>query len=430
NDQLSWEEKNPEWQELFEESKIRDKLAEFTNMQMEGSDVFMSTFANLKSFPFFQHLAHWFLPFNKKYLLPTDDNLADIKMLEFLNLLMITPYLCNSDKYSFCYSVIQLPNQFRIISTTQFKIESAEIQKLENEENLLHGPKVAQYVVKQYIQDLYRFFKLHPERNQFIDIFSLPLSFHKTSSLSQIISDTESLRKFGELYFSKNFFSHAETIFTQLTQRDSTDNEIYEKIGYCRQMASDFEGALAAYLQSDIIRPDKPWTMQRIAMCYRRLKQPEKALEYYRMLERLTPENLSLQLNIGHCYFEQHAYAEALNCYYRVEFADEKQTRTMRPIAWTSFLMGKVDIAKRYYNAILDDKPTVQDYMNAGHVEWLLGNRRETIRLYKLAISLSDGNEIIFTTDFEKDIPDLIAAGIDKSEINLLIDELFYEFYE
>ena len=60
---ISTFDENPEWQEILENSGIADKMKELTEMQEEGSDVFMSTFAQLKSYPFFAKVANWFLPF-------------------------------------------------------------------------------------------------------------------------------------------------------------------------------------------------------------------------------------------------------------------------------------------------------------------------------------------------------------------------------
>jgi hypothetical protein len=44
---------NPEWEGYLKESGISDKLKEINNLQLEGSDVMMGTFSNLKTFPFF-----------------------------------------------------------------------------------------------------------------------------------------------------------------------------------------------------------------------------------------------------------------------------------------------------------------------------------------------------------------------------------------
>ena len=40
-----------------------NKLQEFTDLQMEGSDVLMGTFSMLKHFDFFRDEENWFLPF-------------------------------------------------------------------------------------------------------------------------------------------------------------------------------------------------------------------------------------------------------------------------------------------------------------------------------------------------------------------------------
>ena len=52
---------NPEWQELLEQSGIADKIKELNDLQMEGSDVFLSTFSGLKSFPFFQEVTLYYI---------------------------------------------------------------------------------------------------------------------------------------------------------------------------------------------------------------------------------------------------------------------------------------------------------------------------------------------------------------------------------
>ena len=50
----STDDKNPGWQEIFKDSPgLMDKMEELTEMQMEGADVFMSSFSMLKNFPFF-----------------------------------------------------------------------------------------------------------------------------------------------------------------------------------------------------------------------------------------------------------------------------------------------------------------------------------------------------------------------------------------
>ncbi len=107
-------EKNPEWKKELEESGLGGKkLQEYSNLQMEGADVFHSTFSGLKSFPFFSELGNWFLPFDPSY-----SEIANLFPDESKNSLLKTAildsgHMCNSDKYSFCLSLAQIPQAQR-----------------------------------------------------------------------------------------------------------------------------------------------------------------------------------------------------------------------------------------------------------------------------------------------------------------------------
>ncbi len=68
-------------------------------MQEDGGDVFMSTFANLKSFPFFSDVVNWFMPFHLDNL--TVKNALGSELSAIGNLVLSSPFLCNGDKYSF-----------------------------------------------------------------------------------------------------------------------------------------------------------------------------------------------------------------------------------------------------------------------------------------------------------------------------------------
>nr|MDA3821905.1 hypothetical protein [Bacteroidales bacterium] len=48
------DDKNPDWESVFKESdELYKKVDEFMKLQMEGADVYMTTFSQLKNFPFF-----------------------------------------------------------------------------------------------------------------------------------------------------------------------------------------------------------------------------------------------------------------------------------------------------------------------------------------------------------------------------------------
>ncbi len=66
-------EENPEWEEILNKNGVGDKLKELTEIQLEGGDVMMMAFSNLKNFPFFNTVSNWFLPFSSNHSEVTTD---------------------------------------------------------------------------------------------------------------------------------------------------------------------------------------------------------------------------------------------------------------------------------------------------------------------------------------------------------------------
>lgn len=367
-------EMNPEWKNMIGNESLEKKMMEFSELQQEGADVMHSTFVHLKNFPFFREMSNWFLPFTPEHSLFGDRYGQDNAEKQLLDSMVAASFMCNSDKYSLFFSMLQLPEQPRKMVMSQFGSQAAEMIQ-QNKEELITKRGQFEIIAGQYIQDLYRFFKLYPSHLEFTDIFKLPLDFHNLEIIQPYISDEESLTTIAEYYLRKNYFQDALVIYNKLVYLNQENDVLYQKIGYCYQMNGDIEKALDAYLRADLVNPDSKWTIRKIAACYRTLKQPDKALEYYRRYEELSPDNLSVQMSIGHCYLELKDYNEALKHYFKVDYLDHKGNKAWRPVAWCSFLIGKYDQARNYYRKILENQPGMQDYLNAGHTEWALQQR-------------------------------------------------------
>ncbi len=418
-------EKNPEWQKELEESGLGKKLQEYSNLQMEGADVFHSTFSSLKHFPFFSEISNWFLPFDPSYsefsILFPENNTSDLLKAAVVD----SGHMCNSDKYSFCFSLLQIPAAQREMMLGRMGAESEEIKQLQKEAQEMNPTADEEVASNQYIQDLYRFFKLNPYKNNFYDIFKLSLNFYDKKSIAPLISDIDSMKKIALYCFEKNNFSEALDIFNRLIAIDDQSEDIWQKIGYCRQMLNNLDGALEAYLQADLLKPNNSWIIKRIAQLYRTQKKPDLSLDYYKKAAKLTPDNINIELNIGHCYLELNDYEQALNTYFKVELLDSKGTKAQRPIAWTAFLMKKYDTALKYYKQILSGKPNVHDYLNAGHVELCIGNKKEAIEHYKNAL-YQDNDFELFQMLFDADKATLVDHGVNEQLFPFLFDQVKY----
>lgn len=319
-----------------------------------------------------------------------------------------------------------MPEEYRNMMIGQLGTEGDELKKMQEEELTLNPNQKEESIIKQYIQDLYRFFKLHPRSSNFKDIFNLSLNFHEIEEFNPIVLQPRNLEQVALYYFEKNNFKEASGAYKLLSDKVQPKSEYWQKMGYCKQMMSDIKGALDDYLHAELIEDNNSWLLNRIAHCYRVLKKPETALEYYRRLEQFRPDDLNVQLNIGHCYLELKQYDAALNYYFKVELLDSNNTRAWRSIAWCAFLSNKFDVAQNYYSRILENKPNTHDFLNAGHVELCLANNNRAVEFYKLSQNAS-GNFDVFTSILEDDIAVLKEAGVDTKILPIIVDKIRYD---
>lgn len=109
-----------------------------------------------------------------------------------------------------------------------------------------------------------------------------------------------------------------------------------------------------------------------MAQCYRKEGNYQQALEYYNKVEQVQPDNLNLTLQIGQCLMALERYDEAL-AYFLKWNIWIKTTECRRAIGWCSFITGNHQQAKKYYDLLMSEsKPIMEDWMNAGHVYYIL----------------------------------------------------------
>ena len=178
------------------------------------------------------------------------------------------------------------------------------------------------------------------------------------------------------------------------------------------------------YEQAELLNAESVWTLRRIAGCYRALSNPQKALQYYEKISQLKSDDLGITINIGHCYLELGDYKEAVKNYYKVEFLDENSTKAWRPLAWCLLLLGEYSQSRSYYDKILTDNPSSEDFLNMGHLAFAQKNIQDAISYYKN--SIKDGNINTLIDSLKKDEKFLVEMGIDVSLIPLVIDAILY----
>ena len=423
-EELERDDVSPDWNEWIEKPEIKDKLLQMTELQMEGADVYMSTFANLKSYPFFREIYNWFRIFSMDQP-DVARSLGDMFVRSAVGKSMLSSGMfCNSDKYSFALTFSQIPQEQRNMILDQVDDQVQEELQDAKMGNITADVK-ENYAARQYAQDLYRFFNLFSRRHEFRNPFDSDLNLLSDNILSLLVKAHESVRTIAVWLLGKNYYSEAVQAFRLMEETAnpySSDYRFYQQMGYAQQRIQQYDDALESYRRADILQSDNGWTLRHMAQCLRLTSHPADALELLLQAEKRDSENMSLQIQIGDCLVDLKRFDDALTRFFKVDYLKSDYPKAWRAIAWCAFLAGRMDKAKEYYDKLLKAKPTGNDCLNAGHAYFVDGNIQHAVSLYRQSRKAL-GNEQ-FEAEFEKDRPILIEKGISEQDIPLLLDLL------
>jgi tetratricopeptide (TPR) repeat protein len=421
--------RNPDWSKMFSDSdEIMKTMEELTNLQMEGADVYMSAFANLKHFDFFRDFQNWFVPFYPENTAVDEiytDEVLGPGTNDLAEALYKTPFICNSDKYSLLLNLKHLPPAQKTMMLKVFRMELEGLEQMNSEETGTDPYKNFRMYITQYLQDLYRFFKISPYKKEFEDIFSGKLDIYNSEFFRLSFNTLEAEAGLADYFFSKNYYDDALELFLRQVDANPGNSQLYEKIGYCYQEADFFEEALKYYKRAELI-DRKVWTIKKIGLCLRKLGRNEEALEYYLQATDIEPENLHTIIMIAHCYLDIKDYDSALKYYFRVEYLEPGNIKILRPIAWCYFALGRFDDSERYYERLSAEKHTAHDFINKGHLALCKGNKKEAVDYYKQSIVIGSISRDDFLRIFAEDKPLLILNGVSSEDLPILLDYLFF----
>lgn len=412
---------NPDWVQNIENSAFGDKLREMSELQMEGADVYMSTFAYHKGYPFFHPINNWFYPFDKQHSLVVKE-LGDGTGSNVIDLILESAFFCDSDKYSLLFTIMQIPPAHRDMMTRQLSEQQLDELKSErNSESIKTLSGRPELISNQYIHNLYRFFKVYKFRSEFLNVFDEPIRLNEYPILKESMYKPELFKSLVNFLFRKEHYKEAVEAYHILLKLEGDNAELYQKMGYCYQKLKSYPQALNAYLKADMLKPDNVWTNRHLATCYRIMNDYGKAIMYYKKAEQVQPENRSLLYNTGSCLVELGRFDEALQYFFKLDFIEPENLRTWRAIAWCSFMLKKPEQAKKYLDKIIEKNGVAPDYLNAGHVAWCLGDMKKAMEFYTKSCELS-GSKALFLDVFNKDKQYLIENGINEYDIGLMYD--------
>lgn len=415
-------EANPEWEEMLEHSGIADGLRRMGEMQQDGADIFMSTFAHLKNYPFFNDVVNWFIPYNPEHSSVVNTSYGNDGIAGLVEKL---PFLCDNDKYSMVLSADIVPQAQRDLIANQLLHNTEQIAEAAdpNEANMSKRDVDVRRATRSFLQNYYRFVKLYRRKGEFADPYREGLNLLTVPALTPYMHDESIISLLGEYYFKYEYWEDALAAFRNLEETDSaSEASLYQKIGYCHEQMGNMSAALSAYEHAELLDDNSRWLLRRLAYTNRRLGRHGQALTYYKRLSEAAPDDTNATLALAYAYIRLSRWNKALNLLRKIEFTGPEDTRLWRPMAWTLFAQGDYEPARKYWQRINAESLTAEDHLNIGHLEAATGNIHEAISHYCLAQPDGDTEALIRRLEADGDI--LRGAGITPVKMTLIEEAL------
>lgn len=416
---------NPEWEEILNKNGLGDKIKELTEMQMEGADVMMVAFSNLKNFPFFNTVSNWFLPFT--------NNHSEIASLSnefgaFNELLDMDGVMCDSDRYSFAFSLNKMPEAQRKMMTERMNEQMTQLKEVMADRKLKSSVPEFDSEVTKYVRDIYRFFKLFRRKADFNDPFKNPIDFRSLPFLNDVLSDMEIVNLVGEFYFKRGYYAEALPMLMLIEKENPQDNLLWEKIGYCHNALNNVSEAILWYKKAELLNPESLWLIKKLAVCYRMTGKYSDAAEYYAKALEADPDNYSLLMSAGNCLLEAGDYQAAIANYYHADYVKPERLSSWRALGWAELLNGNKLKSLGYYEKIIGSgNATANDNLNAGHLYYLTGNLKKAVGCYKTCACAKGFGMKKLEESIHEDLDTIEKAGGNAQELNLLLDKVKYD---
>lgn len=418
--------------------KVEQSFRKMVEMQKAGSDIYFGGFSQMKRFSFFDSISNWFVPFYPEHpaVASLYGNVADGRLVR--RIIDSGPF-CDSDKYSFVLAFRQVMD--RIPQNMREMISNGEAEGIGMvDEADKHTPA---YIRRIYLQNIYRFFRLYPSRDQFTNPFE---------------HNTDGSRNPAYIFFANGLFRHTplKRHFTEIaafmTKRKmyreaaevlgnhGEDGRDYQFYMLCGNVLLHGAAAIGRHLDGMTaeecfgraleLRPDDSKALVGYARSWFYAGNYGEACSAYERLLGRNPDNRGFLLSYSVCLTNLERYEEAQKVLYRLDYEYPDDDNVERVMARAMVGAGKYEQARRIYERMeeagcMDDG----DMVNRGYCEWFAGNNRAA------ADSFARGMKARYpgcgTADYrERSMVDIMEVergfirshGITETEVQLMLD--------
>ena len=355
--------------------KLEASFMRMMDMQKQGVDIYFGGFSQMKHYPFFYDMSNWMVPFYKQHP-DIAQFVVNFQGSKFLESMTSTVPFCNSDKYSFVMAFQQVMNSMP--ENVKEMLKHGELGLAEMEEEQQKSPA---YMRRLYLMDLYRFFRLFPNRSALFNPFDvsrqeLGMSLFLTSGFLEN-TPVESSKPTVVAMLKKRKMEQAANALLATYPESMQDVQYYLwKTEYAKalELEPDNERALVGHARQAYDRGD----YREAEADHERLHPPH-------------PEKKRYMLNRAICLVEMGDYEEATRLLYQLNYEQPENTHVSRALAWALTCDGKQQQAEKIYQQLTTQEDTVaEDFLNMGYCLWLQDRIGEAAQCFRRYIQLAE----------------------------------------
>ncbi|MBQ6193670.1 MAG: tetratricopeptide repeat protein [Prevotella sp.] len=354
------------------------------DMQRHGSDIYFGSFKMMKRFAFFYTISNWFTPFYFQH--PALSSLRkDFQTNKFITGIINKGPFCDSDKYSFALGA---SNVISTLPTDVLKM----MENIEDIDPAMAPELTASPMFKRqvYLQDLYRFFRIHPQHTD------LPYDpFHVDAVKA-----------------NSNYFVLDHDIFS-----DSDDFHIMLMRARYHYQIRRYGDVVEELYNIVDKHPDNMQARALMANALLEIGSYSEAADHYEQLLNVRPGHFKYKLNHALALIKAGRFEEAMDDVFQLSYEHPDDSRIMRLLAWALLIQKRDEQAEHYYDKLLESgnaNPT--DKLNAAYCYWFRGKIKQSVELFReyvqkkntpLELAFIDDEELLRVyevSDFDKQL--------------------------
>lgn len=404
----------PEWAELAENSELAATMREMNEIHQQGGDIMMTTFGNLKNYPFFNEISNWFIPF--------DSSRSEIaEALEsfgpLAEMLGTAGMLCDNDRYSVALAMAGMPSSQRGFLASQLNTGSEQLARMQADMLEADTDADRTLLATNHVRSLYRFFKLFNRRTEFADPFLTPLNLLNIDLLRPAFDHGELTREAADFFFSHGYWEDALPLLLDACDTMKTGEEAttYFRTGVVLAALDRHEEALSYFEKSELFDDSSADLKLKMAVTLRRLGNHRRAAEYFSQVSESRGGDDKIDLFTAASLAATDRHEDARRMLLRIDYNRGLAIPFVRLLAECEFHTGEFDKCRATLGRI--EKPRAADIAMLASMACSDGNYTEAAHLLGSARQPSEA-----VAEFERNRQWLSRRGVDTEVVDIIID--------